>query len=275
MEGHGSPKRIKHMETMMLAEMEPGSFFWWFFRNFLSVVWTLCAVITLFLINCIIISKGTTGFTGSKLKGIFQVSVTFIFFCVFPMAPALSMFVDVGCGPWLVDDERAGIIQACEVERQAKIVQVNVERRAEATRIEAERKAVVERSLTENQTRALQRLAQFSDSEGASITQIIEQLKAAEEGLRGKIIGLKEVLVGVGNDPEKDQEYLSWGQMLERLIRDRHDLERKLEDAFLASERFQLAPSDAFKTEMTGHISKGIELANEFAGRYRELMQWK
>ena len=83
------------------------------------------------------------------------------------------------------------------------------------------------------------------------------------------------MLVGVGNDPEKDQEYLSWGQMLERLIRDRHDLERKLEDAFLASERFRLAPSDAFKTEMTGHISKGNELANEFAGRYRELMQMK
>ena len=180
-----------------------------------------------------------------------------------------------GCGPWLDDGEQDALTQVEEAKSRAKMEQIAAAFEAKVARIEATRKAEIEQSLAENRTRVLQELAQFSRSEGARITQIIEQLKAAEEGLRGNIIGLKEVLVGVGNDPKKDQEHLSWRQMLERLIRDRRDLERKLEDAFLASERFRLAPSDAFKTEMTGHISKGNELANEFAGRYRELMQMK
>ena len=166
-----------------------------------------------------------------------------------------------------------------EAERKAKIEQDLAEEIEDAARIEAERKAEAVRIETERKAKnmkvVMQRLALFSVSEGARITETVDYLKAAEEGLRGNISGLHEVLVGVGNDPEKDHEFLSWGRMLQRLTRDRHDLERKLEDAFLASERFRLAPSDAFKTEMTGHISKGNELANEFAGRYRELMQMK
>jgi hypothetical protein len=284
MEAFGSPKRIKHMETMILAEMEPGSFFWWFVRDFWSVIWTICAIATpCFIVWKILDSRrlrwecprrgGKRSWCDDDKAELGWGSVAGVVACV------IWPLIFSGCGPWLDDEEQADLDATREVERQAEIQQQkfarDVDRRAERARIEAESKAAVERSLAENRTRVLQRLAQFSRSDGARITQIIEQLKAAEEGLRGKIIGLKEVLVDVGNEPEEDQEYRSWGQMLERLIRDRHDLERKLEDAFLASERFRLAPSDAFKTEMTGHISKGNELANKFAGRYRELMQWK
>ena len=269
MEALGSPKRIKHMETMILAEMEPGSFFWWFVRDFWSVVWTICAIST----SCFIVWKilDTGKWWSAKDKEELGGGTGVIACVIWP----IFFSGGSGCGPWLDDGERDDLTHAQRNARRAKMKQIVAEENAEVARIEATRKAEIEQSLAENRTRVLQELAQFYRSDGARITQIIEQFKAAEEGLRGKIIGLKEVLVGVGNDPKKDQEYLSWGQMLERLIRDRRDLERNLEDAFLASERFRLAPSDAFKTEMTGHISKGNELANEFADRYRELMQMK
>lgn len=112
-----------------------------------------------------------------------------------------------------------GACQNCseerEAKRKAKIEQDLAEKKEEAARREAERKSEAVRIETERKAKnkkvVMQRLALFSETDCARITQIIEQLKSAEERLRGKISALHKVLVGVGNDPEKDQEYLSWG----------------------------------------------------------------
>ena len=36
--------------AIFLAEMEPGSFFWWIARDFWSVLWTICAIAAFLLI---------------------------------------------------------------------------------------------------------------------------------------------------------------------------------------------------------------------------------
>lgn len=264
MEALSSPKQIEHMETMILAEMEPGSFSWWFVRDTWSVVWAICAIATLNFIVRKITDAGNWWSDDDKVELGLGFGAGVITCVIWPLIFSGCS----GCGPWLDDGERDDLTHALRAKMEQIVAEENAVAARIRARIDATRKA-------KNKEVVMQHLCFFSTSEGARITQIIKQLKAAEEGLREKIIGLKEVLVGVGNDPEKDQEYLSWGGMLQRLIRDRRDLERKLEDAFLASERFRLAPSDVFKAEMTGHISKGNELANEFAGRYRALMQTK
>ena len=258
------------METMIFAATEPGSFKWWFFRDFWSVIWTICLLASIFIGGCI--AHEGEGIWAGLGAGSGMGSVA----CV--LWPLLFSGCS-GCGPWLDDTERAILATAHEMERQAKIEQVAIEQRAEAARIETEQRAEAARIEAEHKAECKaiveQRLSRFSKYEGNRIGETIEQLKAAEDELGSNISSLREVILELGNNPEDDKEWNSWRNLLKRITRDRMGLEQSLEVAFLASERFRLAPSSKFKGEMMANISTGNQLANELTGKYRELLQSK
>ena len=121
----------------------------------------------------------------------------------------------------------------------------------------------------------LKRLAVFSKSEGSRIATLIYELKLVETSLEKKIIELQKTLEAFGRHPASDTEFISWNRQLAALKTDQVHLSGKLEEAFIWSEKFRLAPSAEHKAEYTARIIECNTLATELAGRYQGLLELK
>jgi hypothetical protein len=248
------------MGTMILAEMEPGSFFWWIGRGPWSVVWTICAIAAFSLITGYIY-EGWEGWGRTDTKGLCVVgSYGIIAFVIWPLL-SISFLGCSGCGPWLDDEEQVNLIQVVAAKNLAKMEQPN------SSPPVANVASVSDVS---------ERMELFSREEGHQVTALIENLKAAEVNLQGNINEYKNTRKGLGRSTYyADGPIHKWELLARDMAVDRQKLEENLKQAFLWSEKFRLAPSAGHKAELAARVSEGNELVAEISSRYHELIKIK
>jgi len=248
--------------------MEPGSFFWWFVRDFWSVVWTVSAIAVFLLITLSIFENWEAWgqpkpFRGKKCKtntkGLCVGGGYGIIACVIWPFLSISFLGCSGCGPWLDDEDQANLIQVVAAKSLAKMEQPNS---SPPVRNVASVSDVSER------------MQSFSRGEGHRVTALIENLKAAEVNLHGNIDDYKNTLSGLGRNLNNTTVH-EWELLARDVGVDRQKLEENLKQAFLWSEKFRLAPSVGHKAELTARVSEGNELVAEISSRYHKLIKIK
>ena len=119
-----------------------------------------------------------------------------------------------------------------------------------------------------------QRMASFCLGEGHQVAALVENLKAAEANMQVSITDYKSTLTALGRSLD-DSTIYEWELLAQALTKDRQELEEKLKEAFLWSEKFRLAPSEGHKAELAARISEGNALAAAISNRYRNLTTMK
>ena len=243
---------------MILAEMEPGSFFWWFVRDFWSVVWTICAIAA-FLFIILKIYSDCGSWVRNDTQDLCAGGVYGIIVCMIWPFLSISFLGCSGCGPWLDDEDQANLIQVVAAKSLAKMEQPN---------------SSPPIGNVASVSDVSERMELFCREEGHQVTALIENLKAAEVNLHRNIDDYKNTLSGLGRNLNNTTVH-AWELLARDMAVDRQKLEENLKQAFLWSEKFRLAPSAGHKAELAARVSEGNELVAEISSRYHEFIKIK
>ena len=120
-----------------------------------------------------------------------------------------------------------------------------------------------------------QELDNFLSGEGRELQSKIEDLGIQDNALSESIEKLRSLLEKLDKDPESDEDYLAWKKKREDLRDEKGNLEKRLEETFLAYSKFKLTPTSEQEERWKNLLSDGeqdaVRLKNQYEDLNREL----
>ena len=116
-----------------------------------------------------------------------------------------------------------------------------------------------------------QELDNFKSSEGRELQSKIEDLGIQDNALSESIEKLRSLLEKLDKDPESDEDYLAWKKKREDLRDEKGNLEKRLEETFLAYSKFKLTPTSEQEERWKNLLSDGEQDAEKLKRQYEDL----
>ncbi len=122
----------------------------------------------------------------------------------------------------------------------------------------------------------MQLLQDFEQKEYPKIWQTVQAMRAEMSTSGAKIMNLREELKLFDRDPDADEDYRSLVAGLKELRRAYDAIFDKLEDAYIASKKYEASPSrKVYQETMKRAIEAGINDANMATERYKAMTRQK
>ena len=159
-----------------------------------------------------------------------------------------------------------GCINDARERHEARVKQEQAEREAEERRIEAERRAQ-ERS---------DRIRTFVMKEAPALCQAYQDLKSELANQNKRIAELRQAFREFDKSPESDPDYVRICKMRDEMAETLQTMRTKMEDAYLASRKFEAAPSRKDYEQLRKKIlADGIQEAEAAQRRFDEMRRNK
>lgn len=143
---------------------------------------------------------------------------------------------------------------------------------------EKKKRAIAERKhvLQKNADAKAEKLRVFAIKEAPTIWRTIKDFQGYLAVVDSKLDALRDDLVEFNLDPENDGDYIRIRQMRDDMQRNLCDLNNKLQEAYLASKKYEAMPSRKDYAEMQRRtLEEGIREAEAASAKYRDLSSGK
>jgi hypothetical protein len=118
-------------------------------------------------------------------------------------------------------------------------------------------------------------LEKFYLGEGRMILRARQELDAFEEDWMGRIRDLGRAIRDTGRNPDHDPDYIAWNERLDKLRRDRRQLNAMANDAYISWVKFRQIPSSGSEKRFEQILSEGKAQGVLISNRYRQLKTLK
>lgn len=163
------------------------------------------------------------------------------------------------------DDRLAKKAEQSEIK---KAQQAEAERVAEAKRKQEEAAAEAERK---EQAKA-DKIQAFALKDAPKVWAVYQSLKSEIDVQNGKIEDLRKTLVAFERSPEEDEDFKRICALRDEMIRSQKALYAKLEDAYIASKKYEASPSRKDYQELHKKaLEDGILEADAAEARFKEM----
>ena len=148
--------------------------------------------------------------------------------------------------------------------QEAMVRQQEAARIAEAKRIQEEEKRIQEAKDD--------KIRSFALKDAPKVWAVYQTLQSEIDVQNGKIEKLRKTLVSFDKDPERDVDFQRICALRDEMVRSRHALRTKLEDAYIASRKYEASPSRKDYQELHKKaLEDGILEADAAEAKFKEM----
>ena len=182
-------------------------------------------------------------------------------------------------GAWIIDFTKekiddvkswrdARLAEKAKQEEEEKAKKEAEEREAEEQRQKAEAEAEAKR----RQEVKDEKIQTFALKDAPKVWAVYQSLQSEIEVQNAKIEKLRKTLVSFGKDPERDMDFQRICALRDDMVRSRKVLRTKLEDAYIASRKYEASPSrkDYQKLHKKA-LEDGIQEADAAEAKFKEM----
>lgn len=168
---------------------------------------------------------------------------------------------------YLVEKEKQAELRKAHEEESARIAKANAEARRiqeEKRRIQAEKKRIQEAKD--------EKIRSFALKDAPKVWAVYQSLHSEIDIQNGKIEELRKTLEAFGKDPDRDVDFQRICDLRDDMIRSRKALRTKLEDAYIASRKYEASPSRKDYQELHKKaLEDGILEADAAEAKFKEM----
>ena len=168
---------------------------------------------------------------------------------------------------YLVEKEKQAELRKAHEEESARIAKANAEAKRiqeEKRRIQAEKKRIQEAKD--------EKIRSFALKDAPKVWAVYQSLQSEIDIQNGKIEELRKTLEAFGKDPWRDVDFQRICDLRDDMIRSRKALRTKLEDAYIASRKYEASPSRKDYQELHKKaLEDGILEADAAEAKFKEM----
>ena len=187
---------------------------------------------------------------------------------------AKGCFVAVGCLALLfvaiVGIEKISALRDEQMAEKAKQAELRKAQEEEAARIaEARRIQEEEKRIQEAKD---DKIRSFALKDASKVWAVYQTLQSEIDVQNGKIEKLRKTLVSFDKDPDRDVDFQRICALRDEMVRSRQALRTKLEDAYIASRKYEASPSRKDYQELHKKaLEDGILEADAAEAKFKEM----
>lgn len=168
---------------------------------------------------------------------------------------------------YLVEKEKQAELRKAQEEETARIAKA----KAEAKRIQEEKRRIqVEKKRI--QEAKDEKIRSFALKDAPKVWAVYQSLQSEIDVQNGKIEELRKTLEAFGKDPWRDVDFKRICALRDDMIRSRKALRTKLEDAYIASRKYEASPSRKDYQELHKKaLEDGILEADAAEAKFKEM----
>ena len=182
-------------------------------------------------------------------------------------------------GAWIIDftkekiDDVKSWRDARLAEKAKQAEEEKAKREAEEREAEEQRqKAAAAAEAKRRQDAKDEKIQDFALKDAPKVWAVYQSLQSEIEVQNGKIEELRKTLVSFGKDPERDVDFQRICALRDDMVRSRKVLRTKLEDAYIASRKYEASPSRKDYQELHKKaLEDGIQAADAAEAKFKEM----
>ena len=172
---------------------------------------------------------------------------------------------------WRTERAKQAELRKVQEEEAARIAKAKIEAQAEAKRIQEEKRRIQAEKKRIQEAKD-EKIRSFALKEAPKVWAVYQSLQSEIDVQNGKIEELRKTLEAFGKDPDRDVDFQRICDLRDDMIRSRKALRTKLEDAYIASRKYEASPSRKDYQELHKKaLEDGILEADAAEAKFKEM----